>query len=133
MKIFVLEDDPVRIVTFALDHLDPRHNTVHWAAMCSQEDRFDPPYDLILLDHDLGGRQLVTHEDNGVEFVRLILDRLNDEADIIIHTHNEEGAKNIRALIASWDRVNGVTRGLLLIAPFDGALFYTALNAAMDR
>jgi CheY-like chemotaxis protein len=131
MKIFVLEDNPERIVELALHLLNPLDNEVHWAATCWQEDRFRPPYDLILLDHDLGGRQLEKHEDNGLEFVRLILNDLNPDADIIIHSHNEEGSKNIRALIASWDHVNDTTRGLLLLAPFGEPLFYTAITAAI--
>ena len=94
MKVFVLEDDPDRIRQLCEWLKGCEWDCVH---TCMREGEFNPPYDLILLDHDLGGRQLIDHEDDGVSFVRLIKDRINPEADIIIHSYNLEGAKRMQA------------------------------------
>lgn len=71
MRIFVLEDNAARIMWFERRF---QGHDVTYADSCTQIDRFQPPYDLICLDHDLGGRQMSEHEDNGEAFVKLILD-----------------------------------------------------------
>lgn len=89
MRIFILEDDAARIHQFrevCYPHVDP-----DIALSCEQIHKFQPPYDLILLDHDLGGRQLEDHEDSGEAFVELIKDRVGN-ANIIIHSYNLAGA-----------------------------------------
>ena len=63
MKVFILEDDPYRIVKFR-DLLKGHDLTI--IDSCTKVEEFKPPYDLILLDHDLGGRQLEDHEDCGL-------------------------------------------------------------------
>ena len=94
LRVFVLEDDPDRIRLLAQWLIGCDWDCIH---TCVREEEFRPPYDLILLDHDLGGRQLVEHEDNGLSFVRLIKDRINEEADIIVHSYNPDGAKSMVA------------------------------------
>ena len=68
---------------------------------CEREYEFKPPYDLILLDHDLGGRQLAEHEDCGLTFVRMIKDKINPEAVVIIHSFNPCGAMNMAQELGS--------------------------------
>ena len=89
MKVFALEDDPDRIRALSNQLAD---DTFHCVQTCEREYEFKPPYDLILLDYDLGGRWLEEHEDNGLAFVRLIKGRINANAVILIHSYNPDGA-----------------------------------------
>lgn len=86
MKAFILEDDPERIVQL-VRFFDKHSTSCAWAASCVQEDRFVGPYDLILLDHDLGGRQMKDHEDSGRAFLKLIKKEIGN-ALVIIHSYN---------------------------------------------
>ncbi len=103
MRIFVLEDDYTRIVKFRKRFVG---HDVTFADSCAQyEEAFKPPYDLICLDHDLGGRQMSDHEDNGEEFAKLITtpeslawfnaDPARIPLAIIVHSFNPEGADRI--------------------------------------
>lgn len=100
-RIFVLEDDPERIASLAIA-FDKGGHTVHWAHTIERADTFQPPYDLILLDHDLGGRALTQHEDNGLNFVRAIKDRINLDAVIIIHSWNIDAGKSMLKELANF-------------------------------
>ena len=92
MNIFILEDDPYRIRLFREWLI--KHKLT-FADSCFQVDRFQPPYDLIFLDHDLGGRQLENHEDNGEAFAKLIQDRINFPTTIFVHSYNPVGVARI--------------------------------------
>lgn len=111
MNIFILEDDALRMQWFRERLLN--HDITH-ADSCTQIERFQPPYDLIFLDHDLGGRQLEDHEDNGAAFAKLIAESVNADAVVIIHSYNSAGAQNIQ-----------LTLGLptTIYAPFRGVQF----------
>ena len=85
LRVFVLEDDPDRIRQLTEWLIGCEWDCIQ---TCIREYEFKPPYDLILLDHDLGGRQLADHEDCGLTFVKLVKDRINIEADIIVHSYN---------------------------------------------
>lgn len=50
MKVFILEDDPERMRV--LRQILPTADITHILS-CTQEQEFQPPYDVILLDHDL--------------------------------------------------------------------------------
>lgn len=95
MRIFILEDDPERIIHFY--DLLKRHDLtiIHTV---EREYDFIPPYDLILLDFDLGGRQLTEHPDDGAAVVRKIRDRIG-EAKVILHTWNRGGADQMESLL----------------------------------
>lgn len=113
-RIFILEDDPLRMRQFyetfmAYDQYDIDH-----VESCVRVSRFQPPYDLICLNHDLGGRQLEDHEDNGVAFAKLIKDKINPEAHIVVHSYNASGAKEMLAVLRE---VPGL-RGAPLYLPF---------------
>lgn len=106
MRVFALEDDPDRI-----RQLCEWLAGTDWVCIqsCIREDEFEPPYDLILLDYDLGGRQMgkawgrsqevAEAEDSGLTFVRLVKDKINPEAEIVIHSYNPEGAKAMQAAL----------------------------------
>lgn len=97
MKVFILEDDPLRMLWFR--QRLAAHEITH-ADSCTQVERFhdNTPYDAAFFDHDLGGRQMDAHEDNGEAFAKLV----NVEHDwsgrgifTVIHSFNDDGAKAI--------------------------------------
>lgn len=102
MRIFILEDDPARIMWFERRF---RGHDVTQVDTCAAIGAFKPPYDLICLDHDLGGRQMSDHEDNGEEFAKLIThpdslawfnaDPARTPLAVIVHSFNPEGADRI--------------------------------------
>lgn len=98
MKVFILEDDPIR-VDYLINRLGQHDLTV--AKSCTEVGKFQPPYDLILLDHDLGGRQMTEHEDDGTQFIQLIADRVNVDAVVIFHSYNPGGAQRMRNILGS--------------------------------
>ena len=119
MKIFILEDNLERRNWF--DAYLKGHTVTH-ADSCAQVNRFHPPYDVIFLDHDLGGRRFYSLEDNGETFAKMIAHHVG-EATVILHSFNPVGAQNIeRALLdVRLDRTDFT--GPILIAPFLGREF----------
>ena len=124
MRIFVLEDDPDRIITlsnFFRPFLDDGTITeINWASSNWQRDKFERPYDLILLDHDLGGRQLTPHEDDGLKFIRSIKDEIYD-AFVILHSYNPEG---VTAMHAEYP--------VAVPVPFDTPQFWSLIKAILS-
>lgn len=125
MKIFILEDDLGRI-----QQLEKwlRGNDITQVDTCAAIDAFQPPYDLILLDHDLGGRQLDSHEDNGEAFAKLIVEKFGKqdrpETWVIVHSFNPAGAYAIgRAMSEAGYNV--------ILAPFGSPEFKQALNTIL--
>lgn len=116
MKVFILEDDMFRLKILA-ERLYADHDC-DVAMSCSEIDKFKGPYDLILLDHDLGGRQMDQHEDCGATFVKLLGDKIKESrATVVFHSYNPTGASNMRAIV-----------GHGLIAPFGGTMFNRAID-----
>lgn len=114
MRIFVLEDDPARIAWF---EARLRGHDVTYADSVTQADRYQPPYALVCLDHDLGGRQMAVHEDDGEQFALAIWDKVVMQPGpaplIVVHSFNPDGARRIAALFT----------GMALIAPFRSHFF----------
>lgn len=112
MRVFILEDDPARIVAF--EHVLIGHDVTvcrwlkgpNYHAHRPTDDgalvRFTPPYDVILLDHDLGGMQFVDsdEEETGYQFAIWLATNhptTNGEGPlVIIHSYNPEGARRIQ-------------------------------------
>jgi hypothetical protein len=96
--------------------------TVDHALSCEQIHRFDPPYDAVFLDHDLGGRQLEDHEDCGATFCRLLVERglLGSVGRVVIHSYNAAGAIQMLSILSQ----AGVSAEYL---PFGGHGFEDAL------
>lgn len=115
-KVFVLEDDPSRQNLF-IKELAGHDLTL--IDSCSKLDAFKPPYDLIFLDHDLGGRQIEDHEDCGLTFVRKVKDQIKDQVTIVYHSFNPVGVRNMQQELGG--------RGF--IAPFGSKSFQSILNA----
>lgn len=115
MNIFILEDDQVRI-QWLRERLFA--HTCTFIESSTQADQFVGPYDLVLLDHDLGGRQLEDHEDDGLAFVKAVKDRIGG-ATVIVHSYNQDGAFR---MLAELDLP------LHHYMPFRGPQFKTALD-----
>lgn len=93
MRVFVLEDDERRIDLF-IQALVGSDVTI--ARSCREVKKFQPPYDVILLDHDLGGRQMRQHEDCGLTFLKMVRTQINPDAIVIIHSYNPVGAAQMQ-------------------------------------
>lgn len=120
MKVFILEDDPQRMLWFRETFID--HEITH-AESCTQVDRFQPPYGAIFLDHDLGGRQLEDYEDNGAAFARLIAPKIAESDMVIVHSYNADGAKAINAVLG----------GGCYMEPFRGIQFNALVGALVGH
>jgi len=96
MKIFVLEDSQERInwIKGNLNFAD-----IDIAMDMCEIDNFRGGYDLLMLDHDLGDRQMVdsSDENTGFEFCKWLVNNYqNKETDIVIHSHNPSGANAMK-------------------------------------
>lgn len=124
MNIFILEDDLMRMQWFRERLI--AHTITH-AESCTQVDRFVGPYDLICLDHDLGGRQMTDHKDNGATFAKMIVDRIGNAA-VIIHSYNADGAKRIQSILPPLGPSFLPHRHFSVCAPFRGPTFLSYLG-----
>jgi len=110
MKILLLEDDPNRVEQFQqrIKELNERNNVasilvhVETAKDCIAQLETDK-FQLVLLDHDLGGEVYVPidNTNTGSEVARWINknpEKMNGTS-VITHTFNPAGAKNITELI----------------------------------
>jgi len=101
MRILVLEDDPSRVkkikqelVGFVVDFSDNVSDAINLIETYQ--------YDLMFLDHDLGGKQMVnsSQEGTGYQFAKAIaISRLNKGTTVIIHSCNPAGAANMQAIL----------------------------------
>jgi N-acetyl-beta-hexosaminidase len=107
VKIFILEDDQARISAFK-SAIKPEHDVTICKWLKGKDGAFElfkPPYDLILLDHDLGGMQYVESdgvEETGYQFAKWMValeDKLYPDTAVIVHSYNPTGAANIVALL----------------------------------
>jgi hypothetical protein len=115
MRVFVLEDDPFRIKRFR-DACLGRHDLTLTDRLSGPRGAFtvyQPPYDLIYLDHDLGGRQMVDsrEEETGAAFTRWmpVAGEEQPQPVITIHSYNLPGATNMHRLL----RDKGYTKVIL--------------------
>lgn len=99
MRVFILEDDPMRIHLFQ-ESLYGLSTVMTVTNVEDAKKEWNPPYDMVCLDHDLGGEQMVdsAHENTGMGFVRWLTEessRLKGVEGIIIHSYNPGGAENM--------------------------------------
>jgi CheY-like chemotaxis protein len=102
MKIFVLEDDTeYRIPQF--QELFAAHNLVY-AVDSGQalEALRQQKFDLIFLDHDLGGQLYVDsrRHNTGYQVAAGLRKTINAETNVVVHSWNPAGAENIAKLLA---------------------------------
>lgn len=97
MKIFILEDNKNRMVKFRrelIGHYIDHAETIEEGTSLVVSNK----YDLLFLDHDLGGDEMVdSNESNtGYQLARFIASfTKNKETPCIVHSCNPAGADNI--------------------------------------
>jgi hypothetical protein len=115
-KIFILEDDHTRIGLFleAIGH----YNVDIGTSVQEAQLNWRPPYDLILLDHDLGGEQMSKSEgpNTGYQFAKW-MGKPEFQPIIIIHSYNPDGAKKMEAVLKEngWRWVSRIPFGLTVL------------------
>jgi len=117
-KIFIIEDDAERIKWFQSNF---KYCDLTIAESVTEAvEKFKPPYTLIFLDHDLGGRQYVDSQDKntGYEFLRYILGYHDfSQTSWVIHSHNPGGAKNMENFL-----IKNVAANTINIIPFSNLI-----------
>ena len=104
MKIFILEDDPERIKKFRRNLIG--HELDITTTVDEGKKYINKKYDLIFLDHDLGGHQMVdSGEGTGYELAALIADTVNKNSAIIIHSLNHYGASAMHFCLPDAQRI----------------------------
>lgn len=100
MKILILEDDKNRIKWFkentighSVDIVESAKPAIHLI----QEKK----YDVIFLDHDLGGEVYVdsNNDNTGYQVAKALLMSINETTPVVVHSLNSVGAKNIQRII----------------------------------
>ena len=114
LSLLVLEDDPIRMVQFRRRMVETglAHTITHSeTASGAIEHLSQSHFDLVLLDHDLGGRTYVDHNDEAedcgmrvAEFLSIRPELVNRIGPIIVHSLNGPAAQSMVGLIgeASW-------------------------------
>lgn len=102
MKILVLEDDNNRIIKFKRGLIG---HVVNYATTAAQGMSFinKNKYDIIFLDHDLGGHIFVdSHSDNtGFQLAKAIaVNDKNNDTFCVIHSCNPCGANNMMSILS---------------------------------
>lgn len=97
MRVFILEDNSNRVVKFRRELIGNRVDHAETLSAGREMIR-ENEYDLIFLDHDLGGKEMVdsAHEDTGYHLALFIADDDgNKGTPCIVHSCNPGGADNI--------------------------------------
>lgn len=130
VNVFILEDDITRIIGF--EEAIPGDGSVQITVCKWLEgvggalNRFSPsaPYNLILLDHDLGGQQMVSSEgeETGAAFARYLAEfhkpvEGEEQPTVLIHSYNFEGAVEMQKTLeeAGYTKVLRVPYGVALL------------------
>lgn len=101
-RVFILEDDLNRIVHFKERFREMEYNYVNITHVETAEEAIkklsSEKYDVLFLDHDLGGEAYVStdHKNTGSEVVRWFENNpnnLNDDVLKVIHSFNPSGAQ----------------------------------------
>ena len=102
MRIFLLEDDPNRVAGFEIAAQGAE--LTHAISVEEARRKWNPPYDVVLLDHDLGGETFVDskEENTGAEFLRTpgVIEGMRG-ALIVVHSYNPSGAEHMVRQV--WD------------------------------
>lgn len=108
MKIFILEDDPPyfqRYEGFSKAFNEYKGHEVTIAKTFKEGmDKFQPPYDLVLLDFDITGKDqhsYIGDPDTGYTFVQQKGNLMSAYPNmrVIVHSWNNEGAAGMTALL----------------------------------
>jgi len=92
-KIFVLDDEIARISWFQKNwtNVEYAHDPVQAEKLLSEND-----YDLIFLDHDLGGAYERGPLGDGIDLARVMVEKeIHKDTPIVVHSLNYDGAGNM--------------------------------------
>jgi len=99
MRILFLDDDLKRHKAFSMQTIGCNVKYVMTAKECMLALFNDEPYDLVCLDHDLGGKTFQEEKSNSgtevAEFIRLKLPQKQYPKKIIVHSWNPQGAQRM--------------------------------------
>ena len=93
MKVFLLDDEAyIRPRSEIIDILAPNHELTVATSFYHARDIYKPPYDLLLLDHDMRGLygEDPRFHNTGWQFVVWMREMLKP-AHVILHSHYEKG------------------------------------------
>lgn len=118
-RIFILEDSPARIDIFAAALVRPGIDLTVAEDVDSAIKAFEPPYDLLLLDHDLGGEAFMDSGEynTGYTFAKY-LTAMNwpEPPQIVIHSWNPDGAATMAGeLVEYFNMVSRIPFGARLL------------------
>lgn len=105
MKILIVEDNYIRIKWFELKLQAFCELTVCEDAKSGIDKILTEKFDLIFLDHDLGGLVYVQSDENntGYQVSKNIPKSINDNSEIIIHSLNPVGVSNMMSVLKGMD------------------------------
>lgn len=129
MNIFVLEDNGDRSNAFLTNFVD------HYVTICNNASKAieilttDDSYDVIFLDHDLGGQVYVSSErdDTGAGVCRNVVFK---NKLIAIHSHNHIGARVMKQIIEENKDNSG---NQIVIAPFALDEYFNIVQQLLDK
>lgn len=102
MRILVLEDDENRIKKFKQE-LIGHELDICVDALPAIESLKQKEYDIVFLDHDLGGKTYVDplEQNTGYEVIRFLVRNLtNTKANFVVHSMNSVGDSMVKSLKA---------------------------------
>lgn len=92
MRIFVLEDNPERNKKFRRELIG--NEVVIVEDVSSAKSQINIKFDLLFLDHDLGGQEMVpSGDDTGYEVAKILSQSINRDTPVVIHSCNHAGAR----------------------------------------
>jgi len=101
MRVLFLDDDPNRWKSFSREVIGKAEPVwVETAKDAIDQLKTNGPFNIIFLDHDLGGKIYApSGEGTGWEVAKWIVDNIEDPCRVIVHSMNPVGARNIKDLI----------------------------------
>jgi len=115
MRIFILEDDGTRMGLFRETLMGKA--VTHWGSVDNGIKAVTAayaPFDLFLLDHDLGDPK---DYGDGTQFAELLVKHKITPRDTIIHSHNPDGAARMQRILedGGWAGVRRIPFGVKLL------------------
>ena len=99
-RILILDDNPQRHLTFTVQYMGHERFHVHTAEEAIAVLKHEPKFDVIQLDHDLGGEEMIASgPGTGYEVVNFICEMDKDSIPdkIIIHSYNHPAVLRMQA------------------------------------
>lgn len=113
LRIFILEDEIDRLPRSEILPALEGHTVTVAKSFPEAKEKYQGPYDLLLLDHDMEGFYEMNKDypNTGYQFVKWLTDDLPPTEDwiggeakphIIIHSHNPQGRRLMRLLLEEY-------------------------------